>query len=747
MAIYASKTRQGILFYSSSQRQCIFRLGDLMIGSGEPIRDLLERSDLERFGRDNAEPGLEAILHSINRAGRECFIAAPGEHPLLISTRGGGAEYPDEGDVLYSGTDKKTQMQMLKSFHAEDIGDAITKMYRCNRVYGYPHNMQIGVVKDSCPFVFYSGDESYMKEESHMEDKSPLKNRRRPENKSYLIDGYQKNIGHRQDQPSIRKLNSILEWTNQISGVAPLRAVESVLKKKAEKLILSQLDKKDSCIRDRLLSLDIPGAARATIDYGSARAYAFIKNRFDSYALTVKKSISNYGKAVQDELDRIYHSKKRQDIIIRIKDMRYRTNSIKTEIAGELSEMLGSDSYHIYDSIPFISVSCEQKDKDKACHMLNNKRKGFFRGMTGLDLELIMSAQPARGFYIPEMFIKKAGEMRLKIPYSWSKKNKNMSMLTRIARKAGMWNLKNIGAYRAWDVTKGNGSTTVVIDTGIEYTHPEISSRFSWNKGWNFIDDNDDIMDDNGHGTHCAGIVAGMDTGVAPESCLVAAKVLDKSGCGTTTDILAAIDYVIKLDDADIISMSLGSRYYSQALDMVCGAAYDSGLILCAAAGNEYFGPSYPAACTGVISVAAVDMYNKHADFSNIDSSVDISCPGVDIYSCYLNGSYTKLSGTSMATPHDAGTAALAVSVTASLDPSTFEKIMTREAQALGEGESDQKDKYGAGLARPDKIVNRLQKKLFKKEGIINNLIHNNRIHNKIFHNSLTQRRYNHGNR
>jgi subtilisin len=310
------------------------------------------------------------------------------------------------------------------------------------------------------------------------------------------------------------------------------------------------------------------------------------------------------------------------------------------------------------------------------------------------------------------MFISKANEMNLPILYNLKYFNKRHSKQFKEANV--LWNLKNIGADIAWKTTIGQGAKIMVIDTGIQYSHPELECRFDSDKGWNFIDDNNDPDDDNGHGTHCAGICAGADTGVAPGAGLIAGKVLDENGSGSTTDIISAIDYGINKARPDIISMSLGSRYPSNALEAICVEANRSGIIVCAAAGNEYFGPSYPAACNGVISVAAVDLNNDHAEFSNIDSSVDISCPGVDIYSTYPRNGHATLSGTSMATPGAAGCAALSVSVN-SLSPEKYEKIMAETAEEICPDEPQWEEKFGSGLIRPDKIIDKLGKSY--KEG------------------------------
>jgi len=227
------------------------------------------------------------------------------------------------------------------------------------------------------------------------------------------------------------------------------------------------------------------------------------------------------------------------------------------------------------------------------------------------------------------------------------------------------WNITKIGADQVWGTTAGAGVNVAILDTGIDVDHPDLKVM----GGINFITPGASYDDDNGHGTHCAGIVAALNNtigvvGVAPAANLYAVKVLDASGSGSYTAIAQGIEWAVN-NGMDVISMSLGGSQTSTTLQQACDAAYANGVLLVAAAGNEgkkntkLDNVSYPAKYDSVIAVAATDINDVRATFSSTGPAVEVAAPGVSIYSTYFGGGYATMSGTSMACPHVSGLAAL----------------------------------------------------------------------------------------
>jgi subtilisin family serine protease/subtilase family serine protease len=241
----------------------------------------------------------------------------------------------------------------------------------------------------------------------------------------------------------------------------------------------------------------------------------------------------------------------------------------------------------------------------------------------------------------------------------------------------------DIDAPEAWAISTGYAAITVaVLDSGVDYTHPDLAPNYAGGADFVFFDG--DPMDDHGHGTHVAGtIAAALDNltgspsaeegvaGVAPNARIKAYKVCRSDGSCDDFAIQQAIARAI-VDGADIINMSLGQPAYSQSLDEAVQDAWNAGLVIVAGAGNDGVNsPFYPAAFQNVISVAAFDAAHERPDFSNFGSWVDLSAPGDLILSTYPMatcaastvpgdaGCYEWSSGTSMATPHVSGAAAL----------------------------------------------------------------------------------------
>lgn len=243
---------------------------------------------------------------------------------------------------------------------------------------------------------------------------------------------------------------------------------------------------------------------------------------------------------------------------------------------------------------------------------------------------------------------------------------------------AQLWGMKNIHATDVWpEINQANNVIVAVIDTGVDYKHPDLKDNI-WSgpngeHGHDFFDDDEDPMDEQDHGTHCAGTIAGVgDNGVGVVGVnwgtkIMAMRFLGPDGSGSTSDAVLCIDWAVK-NGAHILSNSWSGPDTSQALSDAITRAQQKGVLFVAAAGNTEgrhnndTGPYYPASHTqpNIITVGAIDVNDKASSFTHYGpKSVDIGAPGVGIVSTVRNGKYAKFDGTSMACPHVAGAAAL----------------------------------------------------------------------------------------
>jgi len=290
-----------------------------------------------------------------------------------------------------------------------------------------------------------------------------------------------------------------------------------------------------------------------------------------------------------------------------------------------------------------------------------------------------------------------------------------------------MWGLRNtgqsggtpgadIGAVEAWDRVTGSRDVVVaVIDTGIDDRHPDLADNLWTNPGelpgnrldddgngyvddvhgWDFVSNDADPFDDHFHGTHVAGTIGavgnnGLGTaGVCWRVRLMAVKFLNIGGSGYVADAVKAIDYAVA-QGADILNNSWGGGGFSLTLLQSIQAADQAGVLFVVAAGNDGrnidVNPLYPAAyeVPNVLAVAATDDQDRPADFTNFGSGhVAIAAPGVDILSTFPGNDYARLSGTSMATPHVAGAAALLKSIAPDLTPEIIKDILLENAQPV----------------------------------------------------------------
>ena len=280
------------------------------------------------------------------------------------------------------------------------------------------------------------------------------------------------------------------------------------------------------------------------------------------------------------------------------------------------------------------------------------------------------------------------------------------------------WNVNAVNAPEAWAAGyTGEGVIVAVLDTGVDFDHPDLARNIFVNAGeipGNGIDDDqngfvDDVhgydfasndadpTDGNGHGTHVAGTIASLSngfgsTGIAPDATILPVKVLSDSGSGSNFNVAAGIRYAADLG-AQVINLSLGGGY-SRAVHSAISYANSLGSLVVAAAGNEGASvPSFPAqlgsTLTNVLSVGAHDVSQRTAGFSNrvgASGALQIDAPGVGVYSSYHGSQFRSLSGTSMASPHVAGVAALALSANRELTPSELRNLLVNGVTRLAVG-------------------------------------------------------------
>jgi hypothetical protein len=289
----------------------------------------------------------------------------------------------------------------------------------------------------------------------------------------------------------------------------------------------------------------------------------------------------------------------------------------------------------------------------------------------------------------------------------------------------------DIDAAGAWDISTGGASVVVaVVDTGIDLDHPELVPNLWTNPGeipgnlvdddgnglvddvhgWDFVNDDDDPRDDEGHGTHVSGTIAAAGdnglgvAGVAWRARLMALKLLDASGIGRTSDAIQAIDYAAA-KGARVLNASWGGGGFSLAMLESIRDAGAHGVLFVAAAGNDGADsdriPFFPAGygASNIVAVAATDRHDHLASFSNFGrTKVDLAAPGVDILSTLPGGTYGLLSGTSMATPHISGIAALVLGMAPGMPTESLRRRILDQAEPI-EALADKVDTGARGNA------------------------------------------------
>lgn len=269
------------------------------------------------------------------------------------------------------------------------------------------------------------------------------------------------------------------------------------------------------------------------------------------------------------------------------------------------------------------------------------------------------------------------------------------------------WGVNRIDAPTAWASSlTGKGVKIGIVDSGIA-KHEDLTVA----GGASFTSYTTSYLDDNGHGTHIAGIIGAKNNsygtvGIANEASLYAVKVLGKDGAGYLSEIIAGIDWCIT-NKMDIINLSLGSSTSSYALQQVVDKAYSQGILVVAAAGNDgntsgsLDTVNYPAKYASVIAVSATDSKDARASFSSTGSKIEVAAPGVNILSTYLNNQYVSISGTSMAAPYVAGNLALLKQANPTLTSSQLRMKLRENVVDLGTTGID--NWFGYGLIKAPK--------------------------------------------
>jgi len=241
-------------------------------------------------------------------------------------------------------------------------------------------------------------------------------------------------------------------------------------------------------------------------------------------------------------------------------------------------------------------------------------------------------------------------------------KHEYTSVITTLSQKQG-WGIRQNKIPSTWKITQGEGETVMVIDTGWS-DHSDLGDNSL--KGISTVTGSD-IIDREGHSTHCSGIIAAKNNasgmvGVAPKAKVIAVKALGDNGSGTFAAIAKALEYAIETKPS-VVSMSLGAPSCTKRVEKDIKKLTDMGIpVICAAGNSGARGVDYPGKYPETITIAAYDKKGNIAGFSGVGEAVDFSAPGVAIYSTYLNNGYAVLNGTSMACPYVAGIVALLLS-------------------------------------------------------------------------------------
>lgn len=265
------------------------------------------------------------------------------------------------------------------------------------------------------------------------------------------------------------------------------------------------------------------------------------------------------------------------------------------------------------------------------------------------------------------------------------------------------WGISRIGAAQSWGTSTGTNVKIGIIDTGISTSHPDLMIA----GGVNAINPQKGYSDDNGHGSHVAGTVAALSNSIGViggsyNASLYSIKVLGANGSGYLSDVIEGIQWCVN-QGVRLVNLSLGTSTDSSSLREAVKAAYQSGLIMVAAAGNANGGAViYPAAYPEVIAVSASTQGDNFAAFSSAGPEVDLIAPGSDIFSTYKGTGYATISGTSMAAPHTTAACGLKLALSPGVSPDQMRISLQASADPLPGLNSNQQ---GAGIVNAQKLL------------------------------------------
>ncbi len=673
-SILCCSSNKGIVMLARNRQQAIYNINDTLIGVKDPDRDLsdllrnaesyLKKNPVKDFIEDNC-PDLSNLL-----------IGSWGRRPAVLKSENRGGRFmtanaleyfSDMGSTIESRVSHAFESG-LKLSYVKGMGDMLEFLYSISN--DNDSCLQFGFIDKFGAKTLFHPDTDFSHPPSEYKKRGEIHKKRQETNDRFfdtLLKSLERTAGLKKRYPGFSYKSPLMGFRK--------RSLEKSIKKARQ---------------------DTDNIISRYMDYSHGPVERFTIRSFldDSGGDRLKKGLPVMGSlkrySLQQRLDRTFLQQESGSILVSLVGKNY--PKIVQDYQHALENELGAIIRPMIN-IPCISITGDTKDVNRLYSHLGKRRYSVFSRKASAILSSVARVERSHGVFHPELiqeFI--TGERYRVIPIMKYKKN-------------ALWNLENIGAIEANMVTTGRGVNVAVVDTGVDYDHQEISGNFDRNNlGIDIVGNTDDPMDRQGHGTHVAGTIAGESTGVAKDCRLYAVRVLNENGLGSLDQVMLGVDWCIT-NNIDIINLSLGSPSKSLIELQLFEKAYRNGVISVAAAGNSRYGPNYPASYESVIAVAAVDRYNEHPMFSNIYYTNNVSAPGVGIMSSLPGGRYGANTGTSMASPHIAGSCALIASVK-DVNKDSVQKIIEDTAKVLGDPDDNGNwEKFGCGLVQVNKAV------------------------------------------